>query len=750
MITGNSSHLWDAALDNNNYTLTATLILPTRKKIELTADDFMVSGNSVTIGSSTSDTLVGQAITKTATLVLNNSTAKFSGISFVGGIIKLFVVYDLSTYGELNEVIPYGIYIIKSITNNIQTVTLNCSDFMCLADETFSTQIITNDGYSLTWDISSGHKSDEEKDYVYTRGINDLLVYIHLALGLNNARDLVSDYGLQQCVCIADTTNKYTNYADIIFFGCTVNKNTTISFPVAIDEDLEQYTYKEVLGYIAATVCANVYFDMTGNLVFKSLFNPSTFFANYTYGRLDSLYPRLLNLLDTTQTYNKFNHHTYPILFGGKLSDSQDVTEEYNNLILGSSQSKSVDLLTMTPEVDEEIQDETLNGSTTSTSTSDKSYISPTISYDLISILNFSNTTITLSFDWSCSSTKTLTKELFNSARLTVCTQTKSYFDGNIWHYPKDIEYTIGMLFDWAEDNKCGNHICTTLNIDDASDILMTDKITFKIYSSGPITSDGTITFTISNVMLNYGDTEKPYSLSLNEAKIYNSSDNLFGGYLNTSKNIPVEDNVDNIIYPDNFDTLDNNKRYNLNAWNSLTVSYDKNFITQVSSTLDTNSVSDSNYELIVSKDSTLGLYRGNLYDLSDNPLFSKYPISQFYIKDDVEYRDAAQLYYEPFRYAQILELLIGNHQSTFSGSLIANPLIEFMDNIYIDNSIQKADMSFISTMTVNFHGYTELSNNISLFTDTDDMTYTEFVEYVKLTNDVNSNYSPKNLLNLL
>ena len=133
MITVSNAFL--AAMDlRRDFRCSAHITFANGAEIDLTDEDFSISGNAITDGASTDGLPLGVAVGKSIDIELMNEDGKFAPYSFSGAEIALFLEFN-------EESIPVGTFTVIDPETEGSTVIITANDGMHRADKEYDTAL---------------------------------------------------------------------------------------------------------------------------------------------------------------------------------------------------------------------------------------------------------------------------------------------------------------------------------------------------------------------------------------------------------------------------------------------------------------------------------------------------------------------------------------------------------------------------------------------------------------------------------
>ena len=104
------------------------------RRLTLTEDDFVMSGNSLTDGAGANGLPLGAALCRTVKLALINTDGRLDEYDFYGARIRLWLTFRLA---ETTERVELGMFTVSEPERRGETVTITAGDDMLLADRDF-------------------------------------------------------------------------------------------------------------------------------------------------------------------------------------------------------------------------------------------------------------------------------------------------------------------------------------------------------------------------------------------------------------------------------------------------------------------------------------------------------------------------------------------------------------------------------------------------------------------------------------
>ena len=129
----------EAMKERGDFRCVATVALADGTDIELGGDDFSVTGNRISEGADTDGLPLGEAICRTIAIEIENMDERFSGYSFVGARISLWLVFTLEDSTE--EEIEMGTFTVLEPETPGEFIEITASDDMHRADKEYTTAI---------------------------------------------------------------------------------------------------------------------------------------------------------------------------------------------------------------------------------------------------------------------------------------------------------------------------------------------------------------------------------------------------------------------------------------------------------------------------------------------------------------------------------------------------------------------------------------------------------------------------------
>lgn len=131
----NVSDTWKAGMnENTHYTTTAEVTLADDTELTLTADEICVKTNRFTDGAGKTSFPIGEAMSRTMQIEVNNHDGSYSEYDFEGAVIWLYLNYD-------EESITIGKFTVLSPATYGDTIIITGQDDMYLADKPFETAL---------------------------------------------------------------------------------------------------------------------------------------------------------------------------------------------------------------------------------------------------------------------------------------------------------------------------------------------------------------------------------------------------------------------------------------------------------------------------------------------------------------------------------------------------------------------------------------------------------------------------------
>lgn len=134
-----SDQLLEESKENQDYYVTANVVLADGTKLKLEKDDFYLDGNGIVDSADSSDFPVGVAIEKTASISLVNDENQFSSYSFNRAVFEIYMNLELS--GGKIESFKRGSFVVAKKPAIDDEITLTLLDGMCKTDRDYDTNI---------------------------------------------------------------------------------------------------------------------------------------------------------------------------------------------------------------------------------------------------------------------------------------------------------------------------------------------------------------------------------------------------------------------------------------------------------------------------------------------------------------------------------------------------------------------------------------------------------------------------------
>lgn len=134
-----SDQLLEESKENQDYYVTANVVLADGTKLKLEKEDFYLDGNGIVDSADSSDFPVGVAIEKTASISLVNDENQFSSYSFNRAVFEIYMNLELSD-GKV-ESFKRGSFVVAKKPAIDDEITLTLLDGMCKTDRDYDTNI---------------------------------------------------------------------------------------------------------------------------------------------------------------------------------------------------------------------------------------------------------------------------------------------------------------------------------------------------------------------------------------------------------------------------------------------------------------------------------------------------------------------------------------------------------------------------------------------------------------------------------